>query len=557
MATKKKYTVLIIILLIGIVGAGFVWLRSYVFSNLTVAINRKVESLKLSGFNVHYDSLSVDWKRNLIDIYGVLLEKNAYDTACIYPEFISVAKVRAEGIRLFPLLLNNVLDFEDLFLDSARVVMRENSLFELDSAAKRENQFTLKTDRVIIHAADLQYTDSLRCEVIAALQSNFRLEGLQMEFRIDEPFAYSVEKLTLEDTEVNLPLSFYTLEIKSATMNFLNETLAVDSTAIIPQFGKLEFGRQRGYEVDRFEGMIPYIKASNFSFSFLDSMRVTARMAEIRLILKIFRDKRLPFRKVPKYLPVDMVRSLPFGLAIDSLKVVKSYIQYEEFPEEASEAGGVFFDNLYAMLSNINNGNINGHSHLRAEASLMGQGNIAVSVAFPLARHKRSSISGSLQNFSLPKINPMLTPSTNIKVESGTMKKLTFNFWFNAVRSDGEIELNYEDLKLISYKEEEKDNGELQKDNLKTFMMNTFVFRKNMDEDVPEEKRMGTIMYMRDNNRSIFNFWVKSVLSGVKSAYNLDKATEKKAEREDRKEQRQSKRLAKKLKKAEKKKERG
>jgi hypothetical protein len=466
--------------------------------------------------------------------------------------------VRAKGIRLLPLIFNSVLDFEELYLDSARIVIRENSLFKLDSAAKRESEFSVKTDKVFIQSAELQYTDSLHCQIITVLHTNLSLEGLDMEFRIDKPFAYSAKKLILDRSQVKLPLDFYTLEIKRATIDFPGEKLAVDSIKVIPDLGKVEFGRQRGYEVDRFEGVVHFVRASDFSFSILDSTRVTARLAEVQFILKIFRDKRLQFKKVPKHLPVDMVQSLPFELAIDSLKVTRSYIQYEEFPEEASVVGGIFFDNLYAVLSNINNGADKGHAHLDAQASMMGQGNISISVTFPLSKDKRSSMSGSIENFPLPKINPMLTPSTNIKVESGTMKKLTFNFWFNDVRSDGEIELNYEDLKLISYKEGEKAKSEdLQKDNLKTFMMNTFVFRKNMDEDVPEEKRTGTVMFVRDNNRSIFNFWVKSLLSGVKSAYNLDKATDKKTERKNKKEERTAKRLDKKSKKAEKKRDRG
>lgn len=556
MAVKNKHKIFIITLLIGIAAAGLLWLRSHAFSDLSLALNRKIESLKLSGFNVHYDSLSVDWKRNIVEIHGLLLEKNAYDTVCIYPEFISIANVRAEGIRMLPLIFNSVLDFEELHLDSARILIRENSLFKLDSAAKRENELSVKTDRVFIRSADLQYIDSLHCRLITSWHGDFSLEGLEMEFRIDKPFRYSAQKLMLDGSQVRLPLDFYTLKIKKATIDFLSETLAVDSVRVIPDYGKLEFGRQRGYEVDRFESVIPFIKASDFSFSIHDSARTTAGLVEIQFILKIFRDKRLPFKKTPKHLPVDMVRSLPFSLVIDSLKVIKSYIQYEEFPDEASQAGGIFFDNVYAVLSNIKNGEEKGQAHLHAHASLMGRGKIAVSVTFPLSRNKRSSLSGSLENFPLPKINPMLTPSTNLKIESGNMKKLSFNFWFNAVRSDGEIELNYKDLKLISFKEEQK-NKRVEKDNLKTFIMNTFVFRKNMDEDLPEEKRTGTVMFLRDNNRSIFNFWVKSLLSGIKSAYNIDKSVEKETERESKKEERLAKRLAKKLKKTEKKRDRG
>ncbi|HET9487486.1 MAG TPA: DUF748 domain-containing protein, partial [Chryseosolibacter sp.] len=350
---------------------------------------------------------------------------------------------------------------------------------------------------------------------------------------------------------------FYTFTIQQTRLDLVKETLGVDSVNVIADLGKLEFGRKRGYEVDRFEGSIPFLKVKNFTLSFPDA-KVKAGVAEAQFYLKIFRDKRLPFKKSMKPLPIDAIRALPFELEIDSLKIIKSYVQYEEFGEEAPDPGGLYFDDLYAVLSNISSTATNGNMQLIADAELMGQGDLSMAVTFPLVRNKRSTLVGSLQDFEMSRINPMIKPAANIEVESGKMKKLSFNFTFNSVRSDGEIELNYEDLKLISYKDEDKDNDdELDKDNLKSFMMNTFVFRKNMDEGVPEEKRTGTVMFLRDENRSVLNFWVKSLLSGIKSAYKLDKAVEKEEQRELKKEERLSRRLERKLKKSEKKKDRG
>lgn len=560
MISKKTHKAILIIVVLCLAIGGFVWLRSYVFSNMGLSLQKKIQALELSGFKVTYDSLSIDWRKNIIQVHGLLLEKNAYDTACVYPEFIAVAHVRAEGISLFPLVFSNVLDFEVLHLDTPRAIIRQNSLLKLDSAAQRENEFTLKVEKVFFRSADVQYTDSVACGLITGIGSNLTIEGLALEFFADRPLKYTVETVTLDSTEVTLPRSFYTYRIRQAKIDVRNEKLAIDSIRIIPAYGTLEFGRRRGYEIDRFDGLIPFIKADNFVISFEDSLRVKVGLAEVQFYLKLFRDKRLPFRKVRKSLPVDAIRDLSFGLEIDSLKVTRSFVQYDEFPEEASDAGGLFFDNLYAVITNITNTSQKGITHLAAQAALMGNGTISVSVDFPLDKDKKSSLTGSLTNFPMSRINPMLGPSTNIKVESGTMKKMSFNFTFNAVRSDGEIELNYENLKLISFKEEDKKKKKgkaPEKDNLKTFIMNTFIFRKNMDENVPEEKRTGTVMYLRDENRSIFNFWAKSLLSGLKSAYNLDKVAEKKSQREQRKEERLARRLERKMKKEEKKKDRG
>jgi hypothetical protein len=44
-----------------------------------------------------------------------------------------------------------------------------------------------------------------------------------------------------------------------------------------------------------------------------------------------------------------------------------------------------------------------------------------------------------------------------------------------------------------------------------------------MDENDEKSERTGTVEFYRDTRRSIFNYWWKSVFSGIKSAYKLDK----------------------------------
>jgi len=79
--------------------------------------------------------------------------------------------------------------------------------------------------------------------------------------------------------------------------------------------------------------------------------------------------------------------------------------------------------------------------------------------------------------------------------------------------------INYEDLKFKGLKKEKS----REKDDLKTLLINTIV-RNDKDKDVPREKRTGTISFERDRKRQIFNFWWKSLLSGIKgSVLNNDK----------------------------------
>lgn len=553
---KRKYFVLVILALIT--TGLLVWFRAFVFENVAVTLNERIQSLKISGFNITYDSLHVDWLGNVIEIDNLLLEKNTYDTACAHPEFISVALVRAEGLSLIQLLFRKTLVLEAVHLEGARMVLHENSRIAIDSISRQRNEFSLRVDRVVARHADIVYTDSAYCETIAGVKSHLSMRGLRLDFHVNKPFAYNVETMTLDSVEVRLPAQFYTMRAKQMVLNMEKKAFRADSIEVIPDLGKLEHGRKHGFEIDRYECAVPSLAASGLSFARGDSLEVRASLAEIQFTIKVFRDKRLPFVRKTKALPVALLHDLPFPLHIDSLKVRDSFVQYDEIVEATSEPGGIFFDNMNAVLSNVSSVSRSGNMTLRAHARLYGQGNLALFATFPFDEQLRSSVSGNIRDFSLPKLNAILTPSTQLMVESGNMKELSYNFTFNDRESQGEVALNYENLKLATYKDEEKTDGEgREKDNFKTFMINTFVFKKNMTEDMPEEKRTGTVSYVRDEARSIFNFWSKSLVSGIKSAYDLDKPAARNDDRESKKEERMSRREARKQKRAEKKKERG
>ena len=556
--SRTKRRILTVAAVVLLLAGGFVALRYYVFGKLDVSIQRRLTSLSVSGFNVHYDSLSVDWWSNVIKVDKLVLEKNAYDTTCIYPEFISVSHVRAEGVGLFGLIFRSTLALESVYLDGLRVVLRQNSLLQIDSAAEKDQEFSLIADHVLIRAGDLTYTDSAACRIITGVQTDLAIAGLRMNFKANQPLAYEADIVTLNKAEVRAPKHLYTFNIEQLNLNFNQRALTLDSIQIVPHYGQVAFGRKHGFEIDRFEGVIPFLRATDFSFSFLDSSWVKTGAVEMQFFLKVFRDKRLRFVRKKKLLPVAQLRELPFALKIDTIRIKKSYVQYEEFAEGTNEPGRIFFDNFYATLTGIDNRSRAGSFNLTAASNLLGDGALNLHASFPLEENKRATVTGSIEDFSLPEINPMLVPSARIKIESGTMKKLSFDFRFNQTRSDGKLELNYENLKLITFKDDDKAEGdELEKDGFKTFMMNTFIFRTDMDEDVPEEKRTGTIQYVRDDVRSVFNYWVKSLLSGIKSAYNLDKAEAKKSEREIKKEERSLRREARRQRRADRKKARG
>jgi hypothetical protein len=547
---------LFFVLAVCVVAAVLVWFRSYVFTDVAANLNARIDSLKVSGLIITYDTLIVDWRKNAFELRQVVVEKNAYDTTCTYPEFVKIERVRAQGLRLLPLLFEHALSFESVLLEGPHVVMRPNSLFRADPATRKKNPFSFRADNITMKSAHLAYLDSAECETRLGMKGDLSLQDLTLNFTSGKPLEWDMATMTFDSIQLRLGHSSSTYEVLQAKVDFAKGLLDVDTIRLLPDYGKLEYGRKFGYEIDRIEGIIPFVRLAGIDFS--DSSAVSTRSADVQFFLKIFRDKRLPFKRETKLLPTTLLRDLPFHLRIDTLTVVKSFVQYEELENGADAPGKIYFDDVEATFSNVNNRSNAEGIKLEARALLLGQGKITISAVFAVAETKRSALWGSLRHFSLPKINSMMTPTTNLKIESGTMDELSFNFTYNAQVSNGEVELKYRDLKLVTYKEGERtEDGAPAKDKLKTFLMNLFVFKKKMDEKMPEENRTGTIHYARDDSRSVFNFWFKSVLSGIRSACDLDKMEDKKTKREVKKEERLTKREMRKQKKAAKDKEQG
>jgi hypothetical protein len=98
-------------------------------------------------------------------------------------------------------------------------------------------------------------------------------------------------------------------------------------------------------------------------------------------------------------------------------------------------------------------------------------------------------------------------------VQSGNLNNLYFKFTYTDKVSNGRVTINYEDLKIDGLKKEK--NPVI--NDLKTLLINT-VLKNDKDKSVPMEKRTGTIEFERDRQRQIFNYWWKSLFSGIKSS---------------------------------------
>jgi hypothetical protein len=553
--TKKFFIVLSII----IIGLATLFIgRRILYNRIKDAIQQKILALNMQDLHVTYDTLYIDWTYNKITAEKIVVTKNSYDTTCIYPEFISVNKVSIKGFDLITFLVNRHIDLGEINIDQPRIILRQSSSFlTLDSGQQKQTEAIINVDNVTITEAEFNYIDSASCDVKNKVKTNISVADLNLLLIPGHPVDYSFVNMTLDSTDILLPKSQYLLSVQKSTLSLTERTLSLDSIHIIPQYSKLEFGKELGYEMDRFEGVIPFVKMTKFDFTFQDTLALRAEKASTQFFLKAFRDRRLPDNKTYKNLPMEALHQLRLGLQLDTVTIVKSYVSYEEMSKEAPNGFTTFFDNLEGMLIGVDNINPreSGKTLLHAKSNIMGQGSIELVCVMPWKKNANYSAHGVVRNLSMTKFNDALEPIANIKVESGRLNDLSFNFYFNNLRSDGEIRMEYKDLKLVSLRDDKeieeiirknkwskKDRDDYKVNPFKSFLLNTFIIKRNLDEDDPEEIKTGTVLFYRNTSKSIFNYLWKSVFSGIKNAYNLDKLQAKVQLKKEKKEKRKEKR---------------
>jgi hypothetical protein len=376
-------------------------------------------------------------------------------------------------------------------------------------------------DRIQIDNMTLLLQDSTGKDTTSIVKGLFDIRDVAF-YKRNDSLKWLDADIKVNDLTMQSPHGLYQYLVKSGNLNVGNQVLRIDSVKINPVHNKQAFMRAAGFETDRMDGLISHLEINGLEFmDYPKSIR--ASTVETRYQLKIFHDKRYPSRPpVVKTLPAHFIQRLPFALSCDTIYIKDSYISYEEFPIKGDSSGFIVFSHLNATLTGVHN-NPSRHSDviMNISAKFMDQGDLTAKFTFPYDTTKSYSTTGTLRNFVLKNANPMLVPAARARIESGLLTALKFHFLYNNYESDGEVELNYQDLKISSLHQNKDHEPAI--NHIKTFLLNALIIKKNRNEDTNSEKRKGTIQYHRDPHKAIFNYWWKSILSGIKSAYKLDK----------------------------------
>jgi len=497
--------------------------RHFIFNKVKDALTEKLESLKEEGIFIQFDSLNFDpWKGHLSA--QDLSISVGMDSAHLVLQG-SANQLIVDGIEIIPLIIRKSLTINRILLKDPTLIYSKAFQQPVhkkgDQTKEKKKLRHVAISNITMSNASFLLRDSLKNDTTVSINMDLLVRHLELD-QEEDSLVLKKADLSFSPVDIITPNAFYRYSIQKMSWSTEDKSFTIDSLKVIPLYDRSTFMKKAGEQTSRMEALVPHLLIEGLAISGKRQMSIAAEKATVNFTLHVFRDKRYPFlKKTVAEMPMEFLQKLPFQLSVDTIKIKNSFVKYEEFPEKGDSTGYVFFDKMNSTIVHLHNKAVEKEDvTMRTTALFMGKGKLDARFVFPSDTTKAYTTTGSLKDFPLTLVNEILVPSFQTRIESGIMTDFNFNFIYNKTRSDGNVELNYNELKIISMKKDKNDKTIISK--FKTAVINLFVLKRNSEQTESGDKKTGTILYYRNPRRAIFHFWWKSLFSGLVTAYKLD-----------------------------------
>lgn len=432
---------------------------------------------------------------------------------------VLVPKLKITGVKIIRLLLKRSFVANAVYLHSPQVLLEHGNY-----SANGVRPYTSKQASAEFFVGNFVITNG-NFEFIntndTSRFSRIEIEFINLSLNRDEQYVFknfSFDHLSGNIEEWSVPLSNNLYTVVGCELEFgTSKNIQIGQLHLSTNYPKYEVGHKTGVETDWFDFDLQDIKISGFEMQkLLENRGFIANNVSLGKVKGFaFRDKRLPRGNKPDTkLPMQALDELKLPLQIDSLSFENAYIKYEEHAVGADEAGTVFFSGLSAKAYQISNIRklILLPTTISVSGKLMGKAHMDAYFVIPNKKYPGEyEVKGKLEPTAFGIINPIVNENLAADIKSGYIHELNFDFHYNNDLSEGALTIQYSDLKIDLLNRRNDSAKPVQ-----SVFFNGLILKK---DNLKNKKvyREGTIHFSRDKKKSLFNYWWKSLYSGIKS----------------------------------------
>ena len=362
---------------------------------------------------------------------------------------------------------------------------------------------------------------------INATVRHLRIDSSTVHQYFGYPRAEQFE-VRLRDASFLSPDSLYAFHLEELVADPVHQRLSVRGFSMEPQKPLYQFAHAVGHQVSRVDLWVEELNFQEIDLHYLVSEQafLVGKIEVKKPEVSVFKDKRLkPPKGTFKPLLQETLHRIPVAFRLDTLQLSEGKISYQEHVEEATEAGGIRFDDLYVSGYNITNVDSLWEKELLMEADIetrfMEESRLQLALDVPLnSPSSYHRLQGEIREMPLNSVNNMLENTAFASIESGHAYTLRFDMRLDEQASEGDLQFAYRDLKIRLLDKESSEKGNFKKE-LHSLLANWLVVKTNNPDNHRKPLRVGEIRYTRDAEKSIFNYWWKSLLSGIKGSVGM------------------------------------
>lgn len=373
---------------------------------------------------------------------------------------------------------------------------------------------------------------SIHAEHASTIEVN-NLSGALTESKLDlEPGSQMqwkdwVNRISIGNGRVQFNDSLKELSCNRVIWNPADQTLQVDSFRLQPKQSHEEFFVYSTWQADyiRMQGGSLIISGFDIDKWKNDSIFKATKISLADVNVDVWRDKRIPLKHgVEKSMPTQLINSIRYPIDIDSFTITNGNVNYREFSKITNREGLVPLTHIEATVQHVRNM----HPANRDTLTIRGKAQF-LSSAIKKFRYAEA-YGDSLGSFklsvkatpvSMSEFSRISNPLAAVNIEDGQLDTMTARISGNKYAAIGEMKFYYHDLKVSVLDHEDTTRNRISL-SFVNFVANKFVIKTN-------NGKQSRIFYIRDREKFVFNYWIKSMMSGMLTSAGVksNKAYEK------------------------------
>lgn len=431
-----------------------------------------------------------------------------------------IESVKFKRIKLTKALVKKEFNISEIVIGNSNI--KGTIAFQKKEKPPIVLHSTIHIGAVIFDNINLALVDSLTTKSFSANESALKLYDINIKkqdtlsFGVIKYFDFKAKELLSVSAD-----SMYTYSLNDFDYSHTLNALSIKGLVVHPNYSEYDFTARYKVEKDRIEAKFSDIYLHNFPAEvYLKSGNLISSFIEIgKMDMHVFRDKRIADDHSIKPILQEVIYNFPGAIRIDSIGLKNAVINYKGHAEKANEPGSISFNKMKASIYNITNNAIYKTKDtmlvIKAEALLMNKGKLSILFKAKLFdKYNTFSLSGKLSGMEATAFNPILEKMAFVQITSGRIDAMTLNFRADNTKSTGQMTFLYHDLKLAKISKRTNDTSAF-KEQFISFIANAIIIDSNPTQG--NEIRIGIIDAERNPEKFIFNYWLRSALSGIQS----------------------------------------